>query len=105
LDAPARTRALLDRALRLPLPAGLRADCLERRAALAGDASEAVEQAITDLREVLALEPDRRSARRALRIRLTALERWPAVLEALTHEAASATGGEREALLEEGAEL
>ncbi|MEZ4330923.1 MAG: tetratricopeptide repeat protein [Myxococcota bacterium] len=105
IDDPLRTRALLDHALRLPLAPSLRATCLENRAALAGETAEEVERAIEDLRAALALEPDRLAARRALRTRLAALERWPAVLETLGFEAGCATGEGRTALLEEAADL
>ncbi|MFO0690498.1 MAG: tetratricopeptide repeat protein [Myxococcota bacterium] len=101
----ARTCALLDRALALPLDGARRAACLERRGLLAGDAPEHADQAIADLREAIALDPARSEARRALRARLASLERWPAVLDTLALEAAAAEGTARQTLLEEGAAL
>lgn len=105
IDDPVRARGLLDRALALPLPADVRADCLERRARLAGAEAAAHEGAVDDLREALALEPSRTSARRALCDRLVALERWPAALEALATLAESTVGDARATLLEEGLAL
>lgn len=105
VDDPTRTRALLDRALALPLDPVRRAACLERRGLLASDEPELAEQAISDLREAIALEPGRSEARHALRARLARLERWPAVLDALAIEASAEAGAARLALLEEGASL
>ncbi|MEZ4281354.1 MAG: tetratricopeptide repeat protein [Myxococcota bacterium] len=105
IDEPLRARTLLDRALALPLPPDVRADCLERRAQLAGAEPAAQEAAVEDLRDALALEPSRTRARRALCDRLIELGRWPAALEGLSTLAESASGRERASLLEEGLAL
>jgi len=105
LDDPQQVRRMLDRALALPLAAPTRVACLERRAALAGSEPAAAEQAIRDLRDALGLAPSNGRLRLALRERLTALARWPAVLDCLALEAEAADGAARCDLLEEGAAL
>ena len=105
LDAPQKLLSLLDRALATTLPDAERAELLERRAHLFADKLDSDDQAVLSFRESLSFDPERSSARQALRTRLEALERWPAVLDCLFVEAMQATSERREDLFEEAAEI
>ncbi|MFK7898312.1 MAG: tetratricopeptide repeat protein [Myxococcota bacterium] len=101
-----RNRQLLTRALSMSFPAEERAGLLERRAALlAQKETNGSEEAITDLREAIALDRNRNSARAALRSELEKLGRWPAVLDCLFAEAGLAEGERRIEIYEQASEI
>jgi tetratricopeptide (TPR) repeat protein len=96
---------LLDEALARPQSDAMRAALLAQRGRLrAGDPGRA-RDAARDLRESLALDPAPAEVRRALREQLERLEDWPGVLECLGVETSACAPAEREALLEEAAEI
>ena len=102
---PQRTLSLLDRALAAPLTTSERVEMLERRADLLAGELASPEQAVVNLREVVALDKQRDSARHALRTQLERLGRWPAVLDCLFVDAMNAGDERRCEIFEEAAEL
>ena len=102
---PNKHLSLLDRALATTLPDAERAEILERRARLLTDELDSADQAVLSFRECLSFDPDRTSARHALRNQLEGLERWPAVLDCFYLEAMQAAPHRREELYEEAAEI
>ncbi len=96
---------LIDRRLELRLSAAQRIDLLERRADLLAGPIGAPEAAVGAYREVIALDPTRRSARASLRDVLEALGRWSAVLDCLYLDADSAEPDEKAAIYESAVEV
>lgn len=82
-----------------------RADLLERRANLLAGPLSSPEAAVSTLREVIALDPQRRSARASLREALERLGRWTAVLDCLYVDADSADPEERVQIYERAVEV
>ena len=105
LGDPDQMLGLLDRALATSLPDGERANLFERRARLLTDALDRPEEAVLSLREALAIDPKRTSARHALRDRLEQLGRWTAVLDDLVSQARTVAPEERAGIFEEAAEI
>jgi len=105
LGDPGRRLALLERALEAPLPDVDRARLLELRGQLLTEADPQPERALPCLREALALDPSRRSARHALLALLERLGRWPAVLDCLFLEASEAGDDRRVELFEQALEI
>ena len=96
---------LLETRLERDLPADERAELLERKADLLAGPLDAPEASLPLYHEVLALDPARHGARRALRLSLEALGRWRAVLDCLHVEAEEAERDERAAIYERAAEI
>ncbi len=82
-----------------------RVDLLERRAGLLANELAAPEAAVAAYREVIALAPERRSARRSMREVLEALGRWTSVLDCLYVDAQSADPSEQARIYERAAEI
>jgi tetratricopeptide (TPR) repeat protein len=125
-DAPARERALalaerlnlhqehlalLDAALEGPAASHgaptspsspRRTEWLERKGDLLAGPLDCPEDACSAYRAALAIQPDRRGARRKLGAVLEKLGRWPAVLDCLYLESRATSGAERAAILERG---
>jgi len=82
-----------------------RADWMERRGQLLAGRLDRPEEAASAYRQTIALDPDRRSARQALREVMEQLGRWSAVLDCLHLEASAENGHERVATLERAVEI
>jgi tetratricopeptide (TPR) repeat protein len=96
---------LLDTRLELHLSNDERIELLEMRGDLLAGVIDAADAAVAVYREVIALDPERRSARRSLREVLEGLGRWTAVLDCLYVDADGADAEERAAIYERAVEL
>jgi len=92
---------LLNTQLSRPQPPTARAAQLMRRARLLGKSLDRPEEAIADLREALALEPEQPRALEQLRALLASQERWEDVLDCVFRQASATLGARRAALYEE----
>jgi tetratricopeptide (TPR) repeat protein len=105
LGRPDDQLVMIDRRLELRLAPDERARLLEQRADLLAGPLEAPDTAVSAYREVIALDPERRSARRSLGELLERMGRWTAVLDCLYVDAKGAEPDERSAIYERAVEV
>jgi tetratricopeptide (TPR) repeat protein len=103
-DDPASGEVLLDllnTQISQPQSAATRAGQLLRRARLLSGSLDRPDEAVADLREALALEPNRGDALDHLRALLTSQEQWEAVLDCIFRQACATAGTRRAELYDE----
>ncbi len=92
---------LLNTQLSQPGSPATRAARLVRRARLLGKSLQRPDEAVSDLREALMLDPDQRGALDQLRALLTSQGQWEAVLDCVFRQASAREPGRRAKLYEE----